>query len=294
MLPTAYIPVSVANKMLFIGRAVCILQHPSADSDAHGLLPHSEVVEAAQSLHQLRETEHFDLMKVEFEVDRIRAKVSRYLWDLVVLKSDLQGHLLALKDYFLLGRGEFFQCFLDEAAVMMGRPPGSRAARDIHNGPFQTAATKLGLDESPYFKRLSFQMDEASFDFQGFTEADLPKSTVKSGLICLGSASLIGPVLQLAGHTASQAGAVWFTPRQVVEKGFETTFSVQVKANTHIAVNDSKFREGFAFVLQSNGMQSLPVKMANPANSAEAPLVSAPPPLLSLVPPSFFVFHTTP
>jgi gamma-tubulin complex component 4 len=275
MLPTAYIPVSVANKMLFIGRAVCILQHPSADSDVHGLLPHSEVVESAQSLHQLRETEHFDLMKVEFEVDRIRSKVSRYLWDLVVLKSDLQGHLLALKDFYLLGRGEFFQCFLDEAAVMMSRPPGPRAARDIHKGPFQTAATKLGLDESPYFKRLSFQMDEASFDFQGFSDADLPKSNVKSGIITLGSASLLGTCIQLSGHTASQAGAAWFTPRQVVEKGFETTFAVQVNANTHSAVDDLGFREGFAFVLQSDGMQSLPVKMANPASSSDTPLVGA-------------------
>ena len=53
-----------------------------------------------------------------------------------------------------------------------------RAARDINHGPFQNAATKLGVDESPYFKRLSFQMNEPSFHFPKFAESHFPKSVM--------------------------------------------------------------------------------------------------------------------
>lgn len=272
MLPTAYIPVSVANKILFIGRAVCILQHPSVSG--HGLLPHGEGVEFAKALHKLRETQDFDLMKVELEVNRIRAKVSRYLWELVVKKSKLQAHVKALKDFFLLGRGEFFQCFLDEAETMMSRPPGPRAARDINNGPFQNAATKLGVDESEYFKRLSFQMDQSTFNFPNFTEVDFPKSTVKSGLICLGSSQLVGESLQLTSHASSQSGAVWFSPRKVIERGFVSNFMIHIKANPHSFDDEPDFREGFAFVLQNDGMQSLPIKTYNPTNAEQIPLVA--------------------
>lgn len=36
------------------------------------------------------------------------------LWHLVVVKADLPAHLKALKDYFLLARGDFMCTFLHE------------------------------------------------------------------------------------------------------------------------------------------------------------------------------------
>lgn len=37
-------------------------------------------------------------------------------------------HLVAIKDYLLLARGDFFQCFLAEAARLLASPPREATA----------------------------------------------------------------------------------------------------------------------------------------------------------------------
>jgi hypothetical protein len=44
------------------------------------------------------------------------------VWQLVVVDSRLTDHLAALKDYLLLGKGDFFQCFLTDAARLLTLP----------------------------------------------------------------------------------------------------------------------------------------------------------------------------
>ena len=41
-------------------------------------------------------------------------QVAGLLWNLVLHRSDLLGNLTSLRNYFLLGRGDFYQQFLDE------------------------------------------------------------------------------------------------------------------------------------------------------------------------------------
>jgi len=249
MVPS-YFPSSLANKILFIGRAVCILQHPLISK--HGLLPYSEAVEFAKAIHNLRKAD-FDILEVENAVDSIRSKVSRHLWELIVPKSGLLLQLHALKDYFLLGRGEFFQCFLDEANTLMSRQPDSRAVFNINRGPLQDAAAKLGLAESPFLKRLSFQMTNPSFKFSEFQQANFPDSTIGSGLICVGSTQLSSNFLELCSQTSGQTGAVWHSPRQVVDAGFSTQWAFRALRE---GAPRGDFREGFAFVIQNDGMQA--------------------------------------
>jgi len=47
-------------------------------------------------------------------IDRMRRSVAGLLWTLVLHRSDLLGNLTSLRNYFLMGRGDFFQQFLDE------------------------------------------------------------------------------------------------------------------------------------------------------------------------------------
>ena len=58
--------------------------------------------------------------------------------------------LKALKNYFLLAKGEFFHTFLEEARDMMTLPPKSTAEFDLNQGPLQQTVTKLNLEEDVY------------------------------------------------------------------------------------------------------------------------------------------------
>lgn len=45
---------------------------------------------------------------------QVRLQVAAHLWHLVFVRAELLQHLTALKSYFLLARGDFYQAFLSE------------------------------------------------------------------------------------------------------------------------------------------------------------------------------------
>lgn len=49
-------------------------------------------------------------------------KVFRLFLQLVVVRADLNGHLKALKDYFLLAKGDFFQVRMDNISICFFSP----------------------------------------------------------------------------------------------------------------------------------------------------------------------------
>ncbi|KAL6968534.1 Gamma-tubulin complex component 4 [Sarracenia purpurea var. burkii] len=144
MLPE-YIPMRVAESILFAGKAVRVLRNPSPafqfqdaaypqhkprgsqriqgflerfslqkepsfDSKiGQELLPQFEADKIEAMLQDLKESSEFHKRSFECAVDSIRAIAASHLWQLVVVRADLNGHLKALKDYFLLAKGDFFQ-----------------------------------------------------------------------------------------------------------------------------------------------------------------------------------------
>ena len=52
--------------------------------------------------------------------------------DLIVRQEKLLDHLKNLKNYYLLGKGEFFQIFIEEARNLMKLPPTSNAENEIN------------------------------------------------------------------------------------------------------------------------------------------------------------------
>lgn len=58
-------------------------------------------------------------------IEEIREFIASRLLHLVVVKASLLDHLKAIKDYFLLAKGEFYQTFLEEARSIMILPPQS-------------------------------------------------------------------------------------------------------------------------------------------------------------------------
>lgn len=114
------------------------------------------------------------------------AQVAEELWRLAVVNADLPRHLQVLRDYFLLAKGDFFQCFLQEvgapcpqygwyctcqtlaclvarlsslslhvqARSLLALPPKAATAESDIAVPLQQAASKVGADLDPLFQRV--------------------------------------------------------------------------------------------------------------------------------------------
>ncbi|KAA3475079.1 gamma-tubulin complex component 4-like [Gossypium australe] len=211
MLPE-YIHMRVAESILFAGKAIRVLRNPSpaiqfqdapsnqqtkkGSQKFHGsavgvpfqkeafldvktigeeLLPQSVADKIETMLLDLKESSEFHKRSFECSVDSIRAIAASHLWQLVVVRADLNGHLKALKDYFLLAKGDFFQCFLEESRQLMRLPPRQSTAEADLMVPFQLAAIKTIGEEDKYFSRVSLQMPSFGITLKS-SQRDLPKT----------------------------------------------------------------------------------------------------------------------
>ncbi|XP_034691369.1 gamma-tubulin complex component 4 [Vitis riparia] len=228
MLPD-YIHMRVAESILFAGKAIRVLRNPSSafrfqdtlnhqqipkgshrvqgltgrfsfqkepfmDMQLIGeeLLPQSEADKIEAMLQELKESSEFHKRSFECAVDSIRAIAASHLWQLVVVRADLNGHLKALKDYFLLAKGDFFQCFLEESRQMMRLPPRQSTAEADLMVPFQLAAIKTIGDEDKYYSRVSLRMPSFGITVKS-SQADLPKEkTYADGILGSSEMSLEG------------------------------------------------------------------------------------------------------
>jgi gamma-tubulin complex component 4 len=69
----------------------------------------------SSALMKLASLSEFNTILFARVIEEIRECVAQRLWHLVMVKADLVSHLKAIKDYFLLAKGEFYQTFLSEA-----------------------------------------------------------------------------------------------------------------------------------------------------------------------------------
>ncbi|KAK8499488.1 hypothetical protein V6N12_011573 [Hibiscus sabdariffa] len=193
MLPE-YIPMRTAESILFAGKSIRILRNPTpgfkfqdalynqqkgkCSQKVHGsagcdpfpkepingnmigeeFLPQSEADKIETMLQELKESLEFHKRSFECSVESIRTVAASHLWQLVVVRADLNGHLKALKDYFLLAKGDFFQCFLEESRQLMRLPPRPSTAEAEITVPFQLAAIKTISEGDRYFSRVSLRM----------------------------------------------------------------------------------------------------------------------------------------
>lgn len=204
MLPE-YIPMHVAESILFAGKAIRVLRNPSSafrsvDALTHEarhkklmgdeLLPQSEADKIESMLKSLKESTEFHKRSFEGAVDSIRAIAASHLWQLVVVRADLNGHLRAIKDYFLLAKGDFFQSFLEESRQLMRLPPRQSTAEADLMVPFRLAVTKTISDDDKYFSRVTMRMPAIGTNLKS-SKVDVSKSKYGDGDSSVFSDSLL-------------------------------------------------------------------------------------------------------
>ena len=79
----------------------------------------SSFVRYSRKLILLKNASEFRLSELETVVDEVRGVVAELLWKLMVQEADLFGQLRVIKDFYLLGRGELFLTFIDQAMPLL-------------------------------------------------------------------------------------------------------------------------------------------------------------------------------
>ncbi|CAJ1409543.1 unnamed protein product [Effrenium voratum] len=157
-------------------------------------------------------------------------------WELrqLLLDGDLLAHLHALKGFYLLGYGAFYQTFLDLARPLLRRPPAWNAEQELRMGAWATAAAEEGLEpEAPSAPstpasartprrggvrgKVQLQMVPKSLELQSF---DVRR--VKA----LGSARLDAVALLAPSAGGAQ---LWLNTRLRMSGSFQHAFGFQVR-----------------------------------------------------------------
>jgi len=121
---------TVAEKVLFCGVAMRVVMHPKAHADDRPE-PHAMAI-FNDKIKSLAGALEFHRASFEGLVDSIHTYLSRRLWSLVVERAHLHKHLRAVKDYFLLARGDLFQAFIDHTRGLLALPPSDTVDHDVN------------------------------------------------------------------------------------------------------------------------------------------------------------------
>ncbi|XP_031523597.1 gamma-tubulin complex component 4 isoform X3 [Papio anubis] len=172
----SYIPVRVAEKILFVGESVQMFENQNVNLTRKGSILKNQEDTFAAELHRLKQQPLFSLVDFEQVVDRIRSTVAEII-----------------KDFYLLGRGELFQAFIDTAQHMLKTPPTAVTEHDV-NVAFQQSAHKVLLDDDNLLPLLHLTIEyhgkehkaDATQAREGPSRETSPREAPASGWAALG------------------------------------------------------------------------------------------------------------
>lgn len=178
MLPH-YFPKSWAEKVLFIGQTVLMLNSDPRDSSQN--IAEQETKKRIwadqeqiffHQFHQLQKKEKISVLLFERIVDEIKTCVTQHLSEIAIKDADLVKQLKIIKDFFLLGRGELFYEFIRGLYPIYGNLVNENAVRDI-NRIFNVSAASVNIhDDIEVFQFELAQKDSADISY-GYENRDL-------------------------------------------------------------------------------------------------------------------------
>ncbi|ETO24730.1 tubulin family protein, partial [Reticulomyxa filosa] len=240
-------------------------------------LTEEETFELAKTLDDLRdkvlcENKELNSYVLDLKLNEMREEIGVKLWHVIVHELHLLHHLKAMRDYFLLFKGEFWHCVLDECTSIpsFDAIPVTIATRDLNMGPFKSAATKFSLNLDSV--SLEFAMTKFSTRRRGNIDLDsiltyglcskvnrktdvllqfqFPLHNLRQGSLAASQSCIHLPQqIATAAHGAKtkhnvHAGSCWMSKKVPILYGFECTFTVLA----------SPHAQAFAFVVQHDRM----------------------------------------
>uniref|UniRef100_A0A1I8IRK2 EGF-like domain-containing protein n=1 Tax=Macrostomum lignano TaxID=282301 RepID=A0A1I8IRK2_9PLAT len=90
----------------------------------------------------------------------VRSHVTEQLWRLLMEDYSLEQQLQAVKDFYLMGRGEFYLAFIDLAGPLLDKPPHRMLGQQLR-ACFERAARAVGLEDDQALKQFDVWFDDS-------------------------------------------------------------------------------------------------------------------------------------
>lgn len=180
LLPS-YIGYPIAKNILFIGESLQMFKMKKSKAEIKKLegAIKKEEEKFAKEIFKLSREEVFNDASFRDTVDSIRGFVAEQLWLLVVVEADLFGQLKLLKDFFLFGRGDLYQAFIDVAHPFLKTVPTAATEHEL-NTMYQTAIRNVGIENDTHLHKFHLT---CKLDADTSSQNNLFSGTVLS---CLG------------------------------------------------------------------------------------------------------------
>ena len=213
MIPKRVLPTVTAEKILFIGKYVRVVSRARDTSD----IKHY----SRETLSLIKSLSVFEYSKFQDVIEMIRSEVGREFLKLFLKEENIEEHLRFLKDYYLLGRGDFFQIFLEEADALFRAPPTKYSENDINNVILPAVLMRLNMSESKVSKLIHFSISNIGFDYKDFI--NLP-NLHKNGDVTVSNMIKLGAVKK--GPTEA---SLYNTVPQPISTGFDIKVAFKFK-----------------------------------------------------------------
>jgi gamma-tubulin complex component 4 len=151
MLPS-YIPLQLAEKILFIGESWLLLKNNDDDNDKNSLsitsIDYDEQNKLVQQqLHALILTENFNMFELERIIERTRIDLSLTLRNLFVDRFHLCDELEQIRGFYLIERGELYTLFVNRTSqLLLNTKKSSNAIENDINEVFKQCLNDLHLE----------------------------------------------------------------------------------------------------------------------------------------------------
>ena len=221
MLPRTLIPLLVAEKILFIGKYVRVVSKTRNDAKHKVFRP--EILRVISSLSD------YEFSGFQEKIETIRAEAGKEFLSLFLREENILEHLTRLKDYYLLGRGEFFQVFIEESQGIFKLPPKHYSENDLNSKILPSVLMKLNWPDAVNQKLLGlirFCLTRNGFDYK-----DLGNTLGLSigGNIESGVPSMVRFRPQTVGPTT---GSIFHSSTHNISSGFELSYSFKFQGFT--------------------------------------------------------------
>ncbi|XP_075238536.1 gamma-tubulin complex component 4 isoform X2 [Lycorma delicatula] len=143
-----YVTFTTASKILYIGKTVTLFKGDLQGKPDFGSKTDVFHQEELYLVKSLQSCSFQDTQRLETIITNLESAVTRRLWLLAMEQANLLGSLKAMKDFYLLGRGELYVDFLNKLGPVLNKQLSSNVCRDLNIGLIGSARNVQYTDET--------------------------------------------------------------------------------------------------------------------------------------------------